>query len=63
MTVTVDGAAQPVKVTQLRPNCGAAHAIDFIPQGWSTQAGKSYAVSVSGVSTPISHTVNVLDWK
>ncbi len=63
VAVTLDGVSKPVTVTQLLPNYGAAFAIDFIPQGWSTEAGKSYAVSVSGVATPISYTVNVVDCK
>ncbi|HWZ93017.1 MAG TPA: hypothetical protein VNW92_29330 [Polyangiaceae bacterium] len=40
VTVTVDGASQPVTVTQLLPNYGAKYAIDFIRKGWKTQAGK-----------------------
>jgi hypothetical protein len=29
------------------------YAIDFNPQGWKTQAGKTYSVSVSGVTPAI----------
>jgi uncharacterized protein YkwD len=61
VTVTVDGASQPVTVTQLEPDYGASYAIDFIPKGWTTQAGKTYSVSVAGVSTPIAYQVAVVD--
>jgi hypothetical protein len=61
VTVTSDGAAQPVMLTQLLPNYGTKYAIDFIPQGWKTQAGKTYSVSVSGVTPAITYQVQVVD--
>jgi hypothetical protein len=61
VTVTVDGTAQPVTVTQLLANYGTKYAIDFIPQGWKTQAGKTYSVSVSGVTPAITYDVQVVD--
>jgi hypothetical protein len=61
VTVTVDGASQPVTVTQLDQNYGAKYAIDFIPQGWTSQAGKTYSVSVSGVTPAISYDVTFAD--
>jgi hypothetical protein len=61
VTVTVDGASQPVTVTQLDQNYGAKFAIDFIPQGWTSQAGKTYSVSVSGVTPAISYDVQFVD--
>jgi hypothetical protein len=60
VTVTVDGAAQPVTVTQLGGGYGSRYAIRFNPMGWTTQAGKMYAVSVTGVPTPISYQVQVV---
>jgi hypothetical protein len=61
VTVTMDGAAQPVTVTQLLANYGTKYAIDFIPQGWKTQAGKTYSVSVSGVTPVIAYDVQIVD--
>jgi hypothetical protein len=61
VTVMVDGAAQPVTVTQLGNNYGAKYAIRFNPMGWTTAAGKTYAVSVTGIPTAISYTVQVVN--
>lgn len=61
--VTVGGADQPVKVTQLLQNYGAKYALDFIPQGWKTQAGKTYSVAVTGIATPINYDVQIVDCK
>jgi uncharacterized protein YkwD len=61
VTVMVDGAAQPVTLTQLLPNYGTKYAVDFIPQGWKTQAGKTYSISVSGVTPAIAYQVQVVD--
>jgi hypothetical protein len=56
-----DGASRlNVQVTQLEGGYGSTYAIDFIPQGWSAQAGHSYSVSVSGVTPTISYTVDVV---
>jgi hypothetical protein len=61
VTVTVDGAAQPVTVTQLDANYGSRYAIRFNPMGWTTQAGKTYAVAIANVPTAISYSVEILD--
>jgi uncharacterized protein YkwD len=61
VTVTVDGTSQPVTVTQLDANYGARYAIRFNPMGWTTQAGKTYAVAVSNIPTAIDYTVQVVD--
>lgn len=60
VTVTVDGVAQPVTVTQLDANYGSRYAIRFNPMGWTTQAGKTYSVSVTGIPTAISYDVQVV---
>jgi uncharacterized protein YkwD len=60
VTVTAGGAAQPVTVTQLGANYGSRYAIRFNPMGWTTQAGTTYAVSVTGIATPISYEVQVV---
>jgi hypothetical protein len=61
VSVTVDGASQPVTVTQLLPNYGSRYALRFNPSGWTTDAGKTYVVTVSGTSTPINYSVQVVD--
>jgi hypothetical protein len=61
VAVTVDGVDQPVTVTQLEANYGSRFAIRFNPDGWTTQAGRTYAVSVTGIPTPISYSVQVVD--
>ena len=60
VTVTSDGAALPVTVTQLLANYGSRYAIRFNPMGWTTQAGKTYSVSVTGVTPAISYDVQVV---
>ena len=59
--VTVGGVDQPVTVTQLLQNYGAKYALDFIPQGWKTEAGKTYSVVVTGISTAINYDVQIVD--
>jgi hypothetical protein len=61
VTVMVDGATQPVTVTQLGNDYGAKYAIRFNPMGWTTAAGKTYEVSVTGITTPISYAVQVVN--
>lgn len=61
VAVTSDGADLQVTVTQLSPGYGSRYAIRFNPNGWQTTAGKTYAVSVSGISTPIGYQVQVVD--
>ena len=61
VTVTVDGAAQPVTVTQLDANYGSKYAIRFNPTGWTTQAGKTYSVAISNIPTAITYDVQIVD--
>jgi uncharacterized protein YkwD len=61
VTVTVDGAAQPVTVTQLDANYGSKYAIRFNPTGWTTQAGKTYSVAISNIPTAINYDVQIVD--
>jgi len=60
VTVMMDGAAQPVTVTQLMGGYGSTYAIRFNPMGWTTQAGKTYSVSVTGVTPAIAYDVQVV---
>jgi MYXO-CTERM domain-containing protein len=50
-----------VTVTALPANYGSMYAIRVLPTGWTSTGGHSYAVSVGGVSSGISYTVNVVD--
>jgi uncharacterized protein YkwD len=61
VTVTAGGAARPVTKTVLQQNFGARYAISFIPQGWTTQAGTTYHVALTGISEPIEYDVRVVD--
>ncbi|HEY6078591.1 MAG TPA: CAP domain-containing protein [Polyangiaceae bacterium] len=61
VTITSNGQARPVTVTQLLKNYGAKNAISIIPQGWEAVAGTTYAVSVTGVSMPINYEVQLVD--
>jgi hypothetical protein len=60
VTVTSGGTDMPVTVTQLMGGYGSSYAIRFNPMGWDTTAGQTYAVSVTGISTPISYEVQVV---
>lgn len=51
--VSTDGKDMPVAVTSLTASLGSKSAIRFVPQGWVTEAGRTYAVAVTGVSDPI----------
>ncbi|HVM69039.1 MAG TPA: hypothetical protein VM204_04300, partial [Gaiellaceae bacterium] len=48
VTVSVDGEPRPVRVTRLAPLLGSRSALRFVPDGWTTEAGRVYAVSVRG---------------
>ena len=50
-----------MSVTPLAGGYGSSSAISIIPQGWSTQAGTTYHVSVEGVGMPIEYDVEVVD--
>jgi hypothetical protein len=62
VTVTTAGTAQPVTVSALTGSYGGArYAVRIVPNGWQTTAGQTYTVSVSGISTPITYDVRVVD--
>lgn len=60
VTVTDNGADKPVTVTQLNAYFGSRYAIRFNPQGWTSQAGHTYRVSVTNIATPITYDVEVV---
>jgi uncharacterized protein YkwD len=59
--VTSDGQDRPMKVTQLLGGYGSTYAISMIPQGWQSQVGKTYEVSISGISQPINYQFTLVD--
>ena len=61
VTITDGGNSLPVTVSQLLGGYGSSYAIRINPQGWTTAAGHTYQVSVSGVSAPIDYSVEVVD--
>jgi hypothetical protein len=63
VTVTSDGMAKPVTMTQLMPFYGSRYAFRFNPMGWKTEAGKKYTIEVGGVSPAIKYDVEVVDCK
>jgi len=60
VTITDAGTDRPVTVMQLPANYGSKYAISMVPMGWSTTAGHTYEVAVSGTPTPVNYSVNVV---
>ncbi|MDC0722759.1 CAP domain-containing protein [Nannocystis sp. bb15-2] len=60
VSITESGIEMPVKLTPLMGGFGSASAIAMTPQGWESEAGKTYAVQVSGVPQPFSYEVQVV---
>lgn len=62
VTVTEGGVNKPVTVTQLGDNYGSRYAIRFNPMGWTSEAGKTYQVTVTApaLTTPITYAVEVV---
>ena len=61
VAVTSAGADRPMTVSQLTGSYGESNAIRMVPMGWTPAAGQSYTVTVSGVSIPISYTIDFVD--
>lgn len=59
-TIAEDGVDKPVDVATLANGYGSTNALKITPKGWTTKAGKSYAVSVKGASKPIDYVVQVV---
>jgi hypothetical protein len=60
VSVRDGGTDVPVSTTQLQGGYGSRDAIRFNPQGWTTQAGHTYSVTVSGVTPAIQYDVQVV---
>jgi hypothetical protein len=61
VTVTVEGAPMAVEASPLTGNYGARYGLRIVPSGWTTAAGNTYDVSVTGIEAPISYSVQVVD--
>ena len=61
VTVTLGGRTLPVTVSNLPSGYGSWYAVRIVPQSWNTQAGNTYHVSITNVSTPIDYDVQVVD--
>jgi hypothetical protein len=59
--VTADGATVPVSVTALHGRYGSTDAIRIVPRGWRARSGETYAVKVTGISTPIEYQFELVD--
>ncbi|HMZ02276.1 MAG TPA: CAP domain-containing protein [Burkholderiaceae bacterium] len=59
--VTDNGVDKPVQTAVLLPSYGSTYALSMVPVGWSSQAGHTYRVSISGTSKPIVYDVQVLN--
>ncbi|MBN9166378.1 MAG: hypothetical protein BGO98_04420 [Myxococcales bacterium 68-20] len=51
VTVSSSGERLAVRATPLTPSLGSRSAIRFVPDGWKTEAGRSYVVSIQGPNT------------
>lgn len=63
-TVTVtrdDGTVMPVTTTALGSGYGSTYAINLLPKSWTSEAGRTYTVSVTGAGAPIVYDVSMVD--
>ncbi|WAS97939.1 CAP domain-containing protein [Nannocystis punicea] len=60
VSITEGGVDKPVQLTTLMGGFGSASAIAMTPQGWVSEAGKTYTVQVNGVPQPFSYEVQVV---
>jgi hypothetical protein len=63
VSITSDGMPMPVMVNQLSGGYGSRWAINFIPMGWTSTAGKTYTIAVTGIPQPINYEVKMVDCK
>jgi hypothetical protein len=61
VTVRDGSTSLAVSTTVLGHGYGSSTAIRFVPNGWTTQAGHTYEIELSGVSSPIKYSVEVVD--
>jgi hypothetical protein len=61
LTITSGGEDLPVMVMELPGGYGSRYALNIQPDGWEMEAGKTYTVTLSGASTPITYDIEVVD--
>ncbi len=61
VTVSLEGEPLAIQVVPLQGGSGTWYATSWIPQGWRTEAGKTYHVEVGGLAQPIAYDVSVVD--
>jgi hypothetical protein len=61
VTVTSGAGTLAVSVAELPGGYGSRYAIRINPEGWSTEAGATYHVSVTGVDEPIEYDMSIVD--
>lgn len=59
--VTEDGVDRPVQTAPLQDYMGNYYAFKFRPDGWDSEAGHVYHVTVTNVEEPIEYDVQVVD--
>jgi hypothetical protein len=60
ITISEGGADRPVTVTPLQSGFGSQYAVSIRPQGWVSEAGKTYTVQVDGVPQPFGYEVQIV---
>jgi len=60
VTISAGGVDMPVELTKLQGGFGSNSAIALRPQGWVSEAGKTYTVQVNGVPQPFTYDVQVV---
>jgi hypothetical protein len=61
VAVTSAGETLAVSVAELPGGYGSRYAIRINPEGWSTEVGATYHVSVTGVEEPIEYDFTIVD--
>ena len=61
VTVTSGGRTLAMTLSQLASGYGSRYAMRMVPMGWTTAAGEKYDVSITGISTPINYSVEVVN--
>jgi uncharacterized protein YkwD len=60
VTVTAGSTDLPVSLATLASGYGSTYAIKITPSGWTTTAGTTYTVDVTGITSPFSYEVQVV---
>ena len=61
VTVRAGGSELTVNVTPLTGNYGSTTGVRIVPSGWDVEAGQTYSVDVSGVESPFSYELTLVD--